>query len=136
MFFSFLCRESGAGIAEHFGDLRRQRRNDRRVEQRIQTRKQDTADHNGNDDLHAGIDIALTGYGRKRGSCAVDLPEKEPLDDSNHGFNCGSDCVGDLFKKLFHDNSPLNFRIGFVLFFWYDRLRSDYSEDIGIPPLQ
>lgn len=52
-----------AGVAEHLADLGREGGHDGRIEECVETGKDDTADHDTDDDLDTGIDIALTGSG-------------------------------------------------------------------------
>ena len=52
-----------AGITKHSGDLLRESRNNSGVEKNIKTGKDYATDDNTDDDLDAGIDIALTGGG-------------------------------------------------------------------------
>ena len=49
-----------ARIIEHTGDFLGKGGNDRGVEERIETGKDDTADDYADDDFHTGVDIALT----------------------------------------------------------------------------
>ena len=50
------------GVVEHLGDLRTERREDGRVEERM-SGKDNTADDNADDDFDAGVDVAFTGGG-------------------------------------------------------------------------
>ena len=54
----FCC--GSARIIEHTGDFLGKGGNDRGVEERIETGKDDTTDDYADDDLHARVDIALT----------------------------------------------------------------------------
>ena len=51
------CRLTG--VVEQIVDLGSQSRHDVSIKQRIQTGEQECADYDGNEDFHAGIDIAL-----------------------------------------------------------------------------
>ena len=54
-------------VVEHLGDLRTERREDRGVEQDIESGKDNTANHNADDDFDAGVDVAFTGGGSEGG---------------------------------------------------------------------
>ena len=58
-----------AAVVEHFTDLSGERGDDRAVEEEIETGEDDTTDNDTDDDLHARVDIALTGGGLDGGLC-------------------------------------------------------------------
>ena len=65
--FLFVVLRSGTGVAEHVGDLGGKRRDDGGVEESVETREDHTADDHTDDDLDAGVDVALTGLGLEGG---------------------------------------------------------------------
>ena len=76
-----------ARIIEHTGDFLGKGGNDRGVEERIETGKDDTADDYADDDFHSGVDIALTCGG---------------LYGCLDGCKCLAQLVLDGIEKLFH----------------------------------
>ena len=66
-----------AAVVEHLADLSGKSGHDGGVEEEIETCEDDTADYDTDDDLDAGIDIALTGGGLDgglgRNDCLVEL---------------------------------------------------------------
>ena len=83
-----LCAGCGsARIIEHTGDFLGKGGNDRGVEERIETGKDDTTDDYADDDLHARVDIALTCGG---------------LYGCLDGCKCLAQLVLDGIEKLFH----------------------------------
>ena len=66
----YVVSETGSTcVIEETLDLRRHRGHDRRVEQRVEAGEQERADHDGDQDLHAGIDVALAAGEIGRASC-------------------------------------------------------------------
>ena len=84
---SQFCRLS-ASVREHLSDLGGQSGNDRGVEQRVKSGKQDTADHHADDDLDSRVDIAL---------CA--LFGNNILRGSNRLLELGSDLVDAVMRE-------------------------------------
>ena len=54
-------------VVEHLGDLRTERREDGRVEQDIESGKDNTADDNADDDFDAGVNVTFARLGGKGG---------------------------------------------------------------------
>ena len=90
------------GVVEHLTDLGSESGDDGCVEERVETCEDDTTDYYTDDDLHAGVDIALTGGGLDGGSC---------------GDDGGVALVLDGVDKLFHRLITSFFLKFFVLFF-------------------
>ena len=78
-----------AAVVEHLTDLSGERGDDRAVEEEIETGEDDTADDYADDDLHARVDIALTGGGLDgglgRNDCLVELV-LDAVDEILHVF--------------------------------------------------
>ena len=55
------------GVVEHIPDLGCEVRDNGRVEERIETGKDNSADHNADDDFHTGVDVAFARLGGKGG---------------------------------------------------------------------
>ena len=72
--------DSGSGVGEHTLNLGSKSGDNGGVEERIETGKDYTADDNTDDDLDAGIDIALTGGGCDGGLCRDDCLVKLVFD--------------------------------------------------------
>ena len=90
------------GVVEHALDLGSQSGDDGGVEECVETCEEDAANDHTDDDLHAGVDIALTGGG---------------LDGSSCGDDGGVALVLDGVDKLFHRLITSFFLKFFVLFF-------------------
>ena len=78
-----------AAVVEHLTDLSGERGDDRAVEEEIETGEDDTTDNDTDDDLHARVDIALTGGGLDgglgRNDCLVELV-LDAVDEILHVF--------------------------------------------------
>ena len=76
-------------VIEHFADLGAEAGQDRGLEESVKTGKDDTADDYADDDLHARVDIALTGGGLDgglgRNDCLVELV-LDAVDEILHVF--------------------------------------------------
>ena len=83
-----------AAVVEHALNLGSQSGDDGGVEERVKTGKDHAADNNADDDLNAGIDIALTGGGLDGGLGGDDYGVELVLD--------GVELVLDGVDKLFH----------------------------------
>ena len=77
------------GVVEHLTDLGSESGDDGCVEERVETCEDDTTDYYTDDDLNAGIDIALTGGGLDgglgRNDCLVELV-LDAVDEILHVF--------------------------------------------------
>ena len=120
------------GVVEHIPDLGCEVRDNGRVEERIETGKDNTADDNADDDFDAGVDVAFTGGGSEGGFCGDD---RLVLYGSELGLDVG--------KKLFHTEIPLSFCVIFCFGFYVwmgsalvvehlGDLRAERREDRGV----
>ena len=72
-----------AAVIEHALNLGGKSGHDGGVEEEIETCEDDTADYDTDDDLNAGIDIALTGSGLDGSLCGDDCAVELALDVVN-----------------------------------------------------
>ena len=104
-------------VIEHFQDLGVETRNDNGLEERVETAENDCTDNNSNDDLNAGVDIALTGGG---------------LDGGLGRNDCLVELVLDGVDKLFHRLITSFFLKILVLFFVVGKMKTG-SDFISLP---
>ena len=105
--------KSGA-VVEHLGDLGAESRDDGRVEERIESCENDSADNHADDNLDTGVDVAFACLGGKGG-----------LGGSADGIDLVTDGIEELFHVLCY--------LSFLRFdFWLDYIFCTGASSDGV----